>query len=81
MSSDGIGVSGLGRLVRLAGIALGLIALLVLLPTAMTYIKQNTSFLCSQYKRTNLSPLINHRHSFGNLFKRMRNNITRAHLY
>jgi regulator of protease activity HflC (stomatin/prohibitin superfamily) len=38
MSSDGIGVSGLGRLARLAGIALGLIALLVLLPTAMTYI-------------------------------------------
>jgi prohibitin 2 len=38
MSSDGIGVSGLGRLVRLAGVALGLIALLVLLPTAMTYI-------------------------------------------
>jgi regulator of protease activity HflC (stomatin/prohibitin superfamily) len=38
MSSDGIGVSGLGRIVRLAGMALGLIALLVLLPTAMTYI-------------------------------------------
>ena len=38
MSSDGIGVSGLGRLARLAGMALGLIALLVLLPTAMTYI-------------------------------------------
>jgi regulator of protease activity HflC (stomatin/prohibitin superfamily) len=38
MSSDGIGVSGLGRVVRLAGMALGLIALLVLLPTAMTYI-------------------------------------------
>ena len=38
MSSDGIGVSGLGRLARLAGLALGLIALLVLLPTAMTYI-------------------------------------------
>jgi len=38
MSSDGIGVSGLGRLVRLAGMALGLIALLVLVPTAMTYI-------------------------------------------
>jgi regulator of protease activity HflC (stomatin/prohibitin superfamily) len=38
MSSDGIGVSGLGRLMRLAGMALGLIALLVLLPTAMTYI-------------------------------------------
>jgi regulator of protease activity HflC (stomatin/prohibitin superfamily) len=38
MSSDSIGVSGLGRIVRLAGMALGLIALLVLLPTAMTYI-------------------------------------------
>jgi len=37
MSSDVSG-SGLGRLVRLAGVALGLLALLVLLPTAMTYI-------------------------------------------
>jgi len=37
MSSDVSG-SGLGRLVRLAGGALGLLALLVLLPTAMTYI-------------------------------------------
>jgi regulator of protease activity HflC (stomatin/prohibitin superfamily) len=38
MSSDGIGASGLGRLARLAGVAVGLVALLVLLPTAMTYI-------------------------------------------
>jgi regulator of protease activity HflC (stomatin/prohibitin superfamily) len=37
MSSDVSG-SGLGRLLRLAGVALGLLALLVLLPTAMTYI-------------------------------------------
>jgi regulator of protease activity HflC (stomatin/prohibitin superfamily) len=32
------GGSGLARLLRLAGVALGLVALLVLLPTAMTYI-------------------------------------------
>ena len=37
MSSDVSG-SGLGRLLRLAGVALGLLALLVLLPTALTYI-------------------------------------------
>ena len=37
MSSDVSG-SGLGRLLRLAGVALGLLALLVLLPTMMTYI-------------------------------------------
>ena len=37
MSSDGIGVSGLGRLARLAGMALGLIVLLVLL-SSVTYI-------------------------------------------
>ncbi len=37
MSSDVSG-PGLGRVVRLAGVALGLLALLVLIPTAMTYI-------------------------------------------
>jgi len=37
MSSDVSG-SGLGRLLRLAGVALGLLALLVLVPTMMTYI-------------------------------------------
>jgi prohibitin 2 len=36
--TERLGGSGLGRLVRLAGMALGLIAILVLLPTAMTYI-------------------------------------------